>query len=304
MPLCHSSLAFRVKVVGKNRKKGVCLLYTSTQLQTPTRRGDNPRAVLLLVSFIAMIAVNTLANVLPLNGVTTGEISDRYATQITPAGYAFSIWSLIFAGMLALGIYQVRRNHRDREIFREIRGPLLWSSVFNIAWIFAWHFGNIWLSAAIIFVLLMSLVVAYVQLDRYPVASAGERWLVRAPVSIYMGWVMVATVVNIAVACVAAKVPLLNIVSPQDGAILALSAAAILGSVLSLRQGDIPFGATLIWAFVAIAVAQQAQPVVPMVALIAAGLVGISTLTGWLVHLRELRRPLPPRPAPLHVKRA
>ncbi len=55
---------------------------------------------------IATIAVNGLANALPINGQTTGEVSDRFSVYFVPAGYVFSIWGLIYLGLIAYAIYR------------------------------------------------------------------------------------------------------------------------------------------------------------------------------------------------------
>ena len=62
---------------------------------------DLVRQILVVVSVLAMIVVNVLANALPINGLNTGEISDRFNILFVPAGYVFSIWGLIYIGLIA-----------------------------------------------------------------------------------------------------------------------------------------------------------------------------------------------------------
>ncbi|MCA9929302.1 MAG: hypothetical protein KC419_12510, partial [Anaerolineales bacterium] len=59
-----------------------------------------------IIAFIVVLSVNVLSNALPLNGRTAGEISDALPSYFTPAGYTFSIWLLIYIGLLGFIIYQ------------------------------------------------------------------------------------------------------------------------------------------------------------------------------------------------------
>ncbi|MBA3770315.1 MAG: tryptophan-rich sensory protein, partial [Blastocatellia bacterium] len=98
---------------------------------------DRLRAVLVLVATAAVIIFNALAASGRLFGVDTGDVSNRYPTVITPAGYAFSIWSLIYLGLVAFSIYQLLPVQLAK--FRGVRTMYLLSCVFNCAWLFAWH---------------------------------------------------------------------------------------------------------------------------------------------------------------------
>ena len=69
-------------------------------------RKDTLRQAANVLAVVATIVVNGLANALPLNGQTTGEISDRFQVYFVPAGYVFSIWGLIYLGLLTFAVYQ------------------------------------------------------------------------------------------------------------------------------------------------------------------------------------------------------
>lgn len=64
------------------------------------------RQILNIIGLAGVLIVNGLANILPLNNLSTGEISDRFQVFFVPAGYVFSIWGLIYLGLIAFGIYQ------------------------------------------------------------------------------------------------------------------------------------------------------------------------------------------------------
>jgi hypothetical protein len=69
-------------------------------------KSSNPLKIAVAVSFLVMLAANALANILPFNGLTTGEISDRFPNLFAPAGITFSIWGLIYLTLAVYTIYQ------------------------------------------------------------------------------------------------------------------------------------------------------------------------------------------------------
>jgi translocator protein len=163
------------------------------------------RTILNIGALVAVLVVNWLANALPLNGKDTGQLSDQYPILTVPAGYAFAIWGLIYLGLIGFVVYQSlpcqRGNSRDARIT-----PLfLISCLANIGWLFTWHYEILSLNIVLMLVLLGSLIGIYRLLradSTHP--SNGERWLVWVPFSLYMGWITVATIVNVTVVLYAA----------------------------------------------------------------------------------------------------
>ncbi|MGC8827818.1 MAG: tryptophan-rich sensory protein, partial [Anaerolineae bacterium] len=101
---------------------------------------DVVRQWLVAAAVLVTIIVNALANILPLNGITTGEISDQFQVYFVPAGYVFSIWGLIYLGLVAFAIYQVLPAQRSNPRLRSMSWPFLVSCAANIAWLFLWHY--------------------------------------------------------------------------------------------------------------------------------------------------------------------
>lgn len=98
------------------------------------------RTLLMTIAYLAVIVVNALANILPINGQTTGEISDRLPVLFTPAGYVFSIWSVIY---ILLGIWIAGfwvRLRKDETPSAQISLYFILSAIFNITWLFLWHY--------------------------------------------------------------------------------------------------------------------------------------------------------------------
>ena len=157
-----------------------------------------PRQLLNWVGLVVVLAVNGLANALPLNGKTTGEISDSIPTLFTPAGYVFSIWSVIYLGLLAFAWFQGRRAQATAEFQERIGYWFFLSCVLNSAWIVAWHYEQFPLTLVLMLGLLISLLTIYLRLDagRRTVSTAESRW-VYLPFSIYLGWISVATIANL-----------------------------------------------------------------------------------------------------------
>ncbi|MFC1914524.1 hypothetical protein ACFLXF_04540 [Chloroflexota bacterium] len=159
-------------------------------------------SILNLLGFLGTIIVNGLANALPLNNRTTGELSDQYPNLFVPAGLTFSIWGLIYILLAIFVIYQliiVIKKDTQQSSFIERIGLLFFvSSVANIGWIFAWHYEMVPLSLVLMLLLLGCLIAIYLRLNIGKTASTNiEKYLVHLPFSVYLGWITIATIANI-----------------------------------------------------------------------------------------------------------
>lgn len=231
-----------------------------------------------VIAFIAVVVMNTLANVLPLAGRDTGAISARFPVLFTPAGYTFSIWGVIYLALSVFVIYQALPAHRTHPRLRRLGYLFVLSCVLNISWLFAWHHLLIALSLVIMIGLLVTLIMIYERLEigKRPVDRA-EMLAVRIPFSLYLGWITVATIANTTIA-------FYNLGWSPGGtaaalwAIVALIAAVGVGLRITLRRGDVPFNLVLVWAFVGIAVARVDTPFVMIAALVAATVILLALL--------------------------
>jgi hypothetical protein len=234
------------------------------------------RQVLNWVGLVVTIAVNGAANALPLNGKTTGEISDSIPTLFTPAGYVFSIWSVIYLGLLIFAWYQGQRAQRNAEFQERIGYWFFISCLFNTAWIVAWHYEQFPLTLLLMLGLLISLIIVYVRLDigRRRVSVAEAR-AVNLPFSIYLGWVSVATVANVSTVLYTSGWnggPL----SPEVWTVIMVVVAALLGLAMILLRNDVAFPLVIVWALVGIAVARSAIPLIATASLASAGVVFVT----------------------------
>ena len=234
---------------------------------------DIVRQVVNVVAVIGTLVVNGLANALPLNGLTTGEISDRFDVYFVPAGYVFSIWGLIYLGLIGFAIYQALPAQRENPRLRSVGYLFAFSCAANVAWLFLWHYEQFLWSVMAMVALLLSLILIYLRLGigRIEVSTA-ERWLVQVPFSVYLGWVTVATVANVT--------SVLDYVSwggwgiaPQVWAVIMLVVGTGIATAVGLTRGDVAYMLVIVWAFVGIAVKHAATPTVAIAAWVTTGLV-------------------------------
>ncbi len=222
--------------------------------------------IINLLGFLVMIAANAAANLVPLNNLTTGAVSDSYPNLFAPAGFTFAIWGLIYILLLAFIVYQARdlfsANKQEMPFLQSI-GPLFFfSSILNAGWIFAWHYLQIALSMVIMVALLLCLIKIYLNLDvgRKEV-SKKEYFLVYLPFQVYLGWITIATIAN-------ATALLVDLGWGRFGLsevfwTVAMIAAAVIITLAFLRlRRDVVIALVSIWSLVGILVKRlETEPV-------------------------------------------
>ena len=213
-----------------------------------------------IAAFIGVIIVNALANGIPLNGQNTGEISAKYPSLFTPAGFTFSIWGLIYLSLTAFVIYQALPAQRNNQTLAKISPLFIANCVANAAWIFVWHYDLLWLSLLLMAAILLTLVQIYrVLLAAGPAGSKGEWLFLRLPFSLYTGWITVASIANIS--CVQIAMGWDNAgLSAVDWTLLKLAIAGAIGASVILRLRDIPYVLVIAWAAYGIASRQVETP--------------------------------------------
>lgn len=230
--------------------------------------------IIVPLSIIAVIYVNYLAAQGAIGGITPAYISDKYPTFITPAGYAFSIWGLIYIGMLLFSIYQLLK--RDSEYLDRIRCFFISSCLANIAWIFAWHNERLGFSVVAMLTLLTSLVL--INIDAKKLRESADTWFIRVPFSIYFGWVSVATVLNISIYLTSMGFQAGETASKIIAIALVLT-VTIVGIVVREKLSIPLYSLTLAWALTAIGVKQSGKTLVVAACAIAVIALIISALS-------------------------
>lgn len=146
------------------------------------------RKVLNIFAFIAMVLMNILSETLPINGVTSGQVSDMYASLFTPAGITFAIWAVIYIMLGYFTLWQVL--WAKSESVDRIGMTFVVSCALNMAWLLLWHFKMIYLATAVIIALLFVL-------NKLKNIVAGENWLVKATFGTYLAWITVASIASV-----------------------------------------------------------------------------------------------------------
>ncbi|MBN2086471.1 MAG: hypothetical protein JW748_14725 [Anaerolineales bacterium] len=234
---------------------------------------DTLRQVLVVLALIATLIVNALANSLPLGGVTTGQVSDQFQVYFVPAGYVFSIWGLIYLGLIVYAVFQALPSQRENPRLRKIGYPFILGSLANIAWLFMWHYQQFPLTMVFMLILLATLIVAYLGLGTGKTrVSKAEMWAVRAPFSVYLGWITVATIANVTDLLYYWKWDGFGI-DGQTWSLILFAAVLVIAGLMSLTRRDIAYNLVIVWALVGIAVKQSAVQTLVIGALLTAGLV-------------------------------
>jgi hypothetical protein len=215
-----------------------------------------------IAAFLLVVVVNALANTLPIAGQTTGEVSARYASPFTPAGFTFSIWLVIYVALGAFVIYQALPAQRGNADLAVVSRPFVLGCLANAAWIFAWHYDLLFLSLALMTTLLLTLLVIYRRLHIAEAwATTSQRLFAQGPFSLYAAWIMVATLANIS-AVQAARGWSDLWLDAVNWTLVKLALAASIGATFALRRGDILFPLVIAWAAIGIMVAQASTPAV------------------------------------------
>jgi hypothetical protein len=242
---------------------------------------------LAVIATLGMITVNGLANALPINGKTTGDISDGFDILFTPAGYVFSIWGLIYLGLLGFAVVQALPSRRDDRALKAIRPWFLLNALGNASWIVSWHHEQFLLSWFVMLVILGSLVAIYRQLLTHPPSGAVNVLLVQTPFRIYLGWITVATIANTTVTL--SSLGLASVFADPLVTIALLVAATAVCTAVSLRCTDPVYAAVFVWAEIGIAVANPGEPTLRAVAFALAGVCALVGLRTGLALMRQDR---------------
>jgi hypothetical protein len=198
--------------------------------------------------FAVMLVMNYLANALPLNNKTTGELSDSFPNLFVPAGITFSIWGVIYILLLIFTVFQF--TARGKEVSAEIGWLFAMSCILNALWIVFWHYGKLPLSLLVMAGLLITLIYIGLTINKLPFG------IIKASFGIYLGWICIVTIANVTALLVYYGWNGFNI-SQEIWTIVMIFAGTLIASVAMFRL-DNPFtGLAVVWAFIGIAIKRQ-----------------------------------------------
>jgi translocator protein len=236
-----------------------------------------------VIAVVAVLVMNSLVNILPLNGVTTAQVSDSYPNLFTPPGYVFSIWGVIYALAVVFMLYQARPSERSKAYLTQIGFLYTISAIANVSWLFVFQYSYRVPQLFIVSLVPMAVLLLCL-LSMYPRLGIGrrevprnEKLAVHLPISVYLGWISLAIIANIA--------SVLNVLFPgipidvQElwTAVVLVLAAAITVLMVWTRR-DFAFGLVVIWASVGIALHRVAIPLISLTSLAICALVAILLL--------------------------
>ena len=219
-----------------------------------TKKASKGISIIATISYGVMVAVNVLANALPINGLSTGEVSDSFPNLFAPAGITFSIWGLIYL-LLAVYLFFHFTDSRDLEtkynrVLNRINLLFIISSISNALWIFAWHYLKIGLSVLIMLILFASLMGIILTLNNLKLTKKEIFWL-KVPFSVYFGWINIALIANITGFLVDSGWTGFGL-SENLWTIIILLVGLIIGGTTIWRLRLRAYGAVFIWAYIGI----------------------------------------------------
>jgi benzodiazapine receptor len=238
-------------------------------------------------AFALTVLVNGLAgSTTLLGGKVTAEISDANPTLITPAGYVFSIWGIIYILLGVFVIFQSLPSQQGKDFQKKIGWLFILSSIANIVWIFLWQYEYLVFSVILMFLLLASLTSIYLRLNIGKAKTeTAEKLAVHLPFSVYLGWITIASIANVAVTLVSLNWDRFGI-SEATWAIMVIIVALIITLLVIGTRRDVAYALVIIWALLGIAVKQSAHPTIVILTetcaiIVAVALVAAFLLTKW-----------------------
>jgi len=242
-----------------------------------------------IMAFALTVLINGLAgSTTILGGKLTAQISDANPTLITPAGYVFSIWGVIYILLGIFVVFQALPSQKGKDYQKEIGWLFALSSLLNIVWLFLWQFEYLSLSVVVMFLLLATLIAIYLRLNiGKSKVSLREKLAVQVPFSVYLGWITIATIADVSVTLVSLGWDGFGTSQETWGTLIIVIALLITLLVVATRK-DIAYGLVIIWALLGIAVKQSGNQNIVMTTELAAVVIVIALALSILVS--RLRR--------------
>ena len=242
-----------------------------------------------IIAFVLTVLVNGLAgSTTLLGGKNTAQISDSNPTLITPAGYVFSIWGIIYVLLGVFVVFQALPSQKGKDFQKRIGWFFALSSIANIVWLFLWQFEYLTFSIVLMFLLLATLILIYTRLGiGKSKTTMREKLAIHVPFSVYLGWITIASIANVSVTLVSINWDGFGISAETWAALIVVVALIITLLVVATRK-DVAYALVIIWALVGIAVKQSGNPTIVLLTETSAVIVAIALLATILIT--KLRR--------------
>ena len=198
-----------------------------------------------IASLAAVLAVNALANILPINGMNTGQILNLYPSLFIPAGFTFSVWSIIYLLLIAFVVGQF--TIKDKAYFKELSLWFLLSCLANASWILVWHYLFTAASVVVMLILLFSLTRIFLLLQQHAIAKT-QWFFIKLPFLFYLSWICVATIANISTLLVSLDWHG-GFLTEEHWTVVMLVIVTLLGLAIAFKFKEPAFLLVLMWAF-------------------------------------------------------
>ncbi|HVM70758.1 MAG TPA: hypothetical protein VMT91_03290 [Anaerolineales bacterium] len=247
---------------------------------------DQFRQIAVVLVTLITIVINILANALPINGLNTGQISDTFKVFFVPAGYVFSIWGIIYIGLIAYAVYQALPSQRENPRLQATGWWVVLGGLANMTWIFLWQYEQFVGTVGAMLVLLATLIAVYLNLGiGQTKVSTGETWAVRIPFSIYLGWITVATVADLSDVLWYVKWNQFGL-SAEAWMVIMLAAVLVIAGLMNFLRRDMAYALVLLWALAGIAVKFPQAGIVTIATWVTFALVAASLAAAFLFKRR------------------
>jgi hypothetical protein len=265
-------------------------------VNTNTASGPRDRlrqSVVLVSAILALIGSFIGSGAAGGNAIQTasGGALAADATPIAPDGPAFSIWSIIYAGLVLYAIWQFLPKQTTDTRQRRLGYPIAASMLLNAAWILSVQFDLLPLSVPVIVLLLAVLAWIFVILLRTRPRSLVETVLLDGTMGLYLGWVCVATAANIAAVLTDAGFDGFGLAADAWGVVV-VAVAGLIGVLLAVvGRGRLTPTIALCWGLAWVAVARLTGNLLSTPTAIAAIVaVGVVVAVTVVLRLRAPRR--------------
>lgn len=233
----------------------------------------NNRLVMLrtvnVLLFLLTIGFNFMAQAMPLNRKSTGELSDQYPNLFTPADLTFSIWSVIYLSLLFFigwQLWPIRNIQRaaQRNVAIDALGwNFVWLSLLNMGWLLCWHYELLSASVAVMLVMLGLLISINRLIFKRLAHTVDNRNFLQIPFGLYLGWISVATVANITAWLVSRNWDGSGL-SEKIWTEIMMVVAILLAALAVYSWRNIPYALAVIWALLGIALKHQSMSDAPI----------------------------------------
>jgi hypothetical protein len=265
----------------------LCMDFTDSTVRVRTASSVPVWRWVSSLSILGNIGLNYWANAHPFNGQTMGVVSAKYPTLLTPAGYAFSIWGVIFLALSIYAVWQLLPAQRHTYLPSSIARPLTVASVATAAWVVLFAYEQIALSVLAMLIILAALILTYGRARKQVQSQKVPSWT-SMPFALYLGWISVATVINVTIG-------VRHLIWQTETNVSVMLTLLLLGAIVGLALTisslfrELVFPLVVVWALLAIWVAQRtAYPELGWAALAGAGIVAVAG--GWLGSRKSRRR--------------